>query len=171
MVYIMSSKKGFTLAEVICASAILIFVVAAAFSTYIILSQYVRDITTQSGLQSQTRITVEQMAREIRLASIVAIGGGGNTITLTFNPNKLGGVVRPASQYTLVGNQIRYIPDITLPGQFTTVMDKVDLNLGDRLFQYSGGTNVVTIDARVSNIALTNIEQNAHLTTSIQLRN
>ena len=54
------SLRGFTLVEVLVASALLLLVVTAVFSTYVMLSQYVNNTTVQSILQRKARIAIKK---------------------------------------------------------------------------------------------------------------
>jgi len=161
---------GFTLVEVLIASAILLFVLMALYSTYLMLSQYVRDMSLQAVLQGRTRIAVERMARDIRLASKVSCLPAGTNITLTFDPTKMGQVGSEwISQYRLYGGQILFRPNVSLSKEIV-VIENVNLGAGDKLFQYDSGKKLVTIDLKIENTSLT-ATQSARLTTIVRARN
>jgi prepilin-type N-terminal cleavage/methylation domain-containing protein len=165
-----TAEKGFTLVEVLIASAIFLFVLTALYSTYVMLSQYVRDTSLQAVLQGRTRIAVEKMARDIRLASDVSCLPAGTNITLTFDPVKMGHTGSEwTSQYRLYAGQILFRPDVSL-GKEIVVIGNVNLGAGDKLFQYDTGKKLVTIDLKIENTSLTTT-QSARLTTIIRARN
>lgn len=165
-----NNKKGFTLVEVLTASAILLLVLTALYATYLMISQFVRDTSVQSVLQSRTRLTIERMANDIRLASAVECSGTGSILTLTYEPSRIGKTGNSwTSRYRLVGGKILFSPDVGKEKE-TTIINDVKLGSGDKLFQYDGGKKLVTIDLRTENSSLTTMED-SHLTTAIKARN
>lgn len=164
------SMRGFTITEILTASFILIVVLAMVSSTYIFLSQYVTDVARQATMQRQIRLAIDKMARDIRKASSIDCPPSGNTISLLFDPGKLGETGSLwTSRYRLVGNQILFSPDMGLP-QENLIIDNVALAAGDKLFQYDGGRKLVTIDLRTENLS-PDSSQDAQLTTIVKVRN
>lgn len=163
------NKSGFTLVEVLTTSVILLFVLTAVYSTYIMLSQFVRDTSYQAVLQSHGRWAIERMANDIRLAADVICPPAGDHIELTYDPTKMGQIGSSwTSRYRLLGDEILYAPDVTSRHE-DVILDNV--NLGDkRLFQYDSGRDLVTIDLVVENATLTTT-QDSHLTTVVKVRN
>ena len=165
-----NNKTGFTLVEVLTTSAILLLVLTAVYATYIMLSQFVRDTSAQTVLQSQARLAIERMINDIRLASDVECSGAGTSIKLTYEPEKMGKNGNSwTSRYRLVGDKILFSPNID-ENKETTIINEVKLGSGDKLFQYDGGKKLVTIDLRTEDSSLTTT-QDSHLTTVIQVRN
>ena len=164
-----SNKKGFTLVEVLAASVILVLVLTAIFSTYVMMSQYVKNTITQASLQGEARVAIERMVRNIREASSVSCSVSGNSITLTFDPGRMGEAgANWTSEYRLTSGQILYFPDTTL-GSSSILVDNVNLDAGDQLF-FDSGNGLVTIDMKLTETSL-NTEQKVHLTTIVKKRN
>ena len=106
------NKSGFTLVEVLTTSAILLLVLTAIYATYIMLSQFVRDTSTQTVLQSRGRLAIERMANDIRLASDVICPPAGDHIKLRYDPTKMGQAGSSwTSRYRLSGDEILFAPD------------------------------------------------------------
>lgn len=166
----MKSKKGFTIVELLAASVILLFVLTAVFSTYVLLSGYVQDTAMQAVLQWRARNAMDKITRSIRLASEAEFSLSGNKITLTYDPLKLGqdaGATWDA-EYELSGSQILFTPDTSLGGQVVLVK-KVDLDAGETLFE-DWGNDVVSINLKLKNPTVSS-EQYVTLTTFVKLRN
>lgn len=164
-----TSLTGFTLVEVLTTSAILLFVLTAVYSIYIMLSQFVRDASYQAVLQSHGRLAIERMANDIRLAADVTCPPAGDYIELRYDPAKMGQAGSSwTSRYRLLGDEILYAPDVTSRYE-EVILDNV--NLGNKtLFQYDGGRDLVTIDLVAENTTLTTT-QDSHLTTVVKVRN
>ena len=167
----MYSKRAFTLIEIIIASVIMVFILMAVLSTYVLLSQYVRDTIIQANLQNRSRIVLDRITRDIRLASsVTSCPPSGTSIIIRFIPEKLGLMGDPwESRYRLLGGQVLYTPDIDSPAE-TVILNNVALDMGDRLFEYDGGNKLVTINAKVKNVGL-NRDQISSLITVVELRN
>lgn len=166
----MKDKKGFTIVEALSVSVILLFVLMAVFSSYVMLSQYVRDTTAQTAVQSEARLAIDRMARNIRLASDVNCPAAGTSIDLTFDPGKMGQAGSSwTARYRLAGNQVLFVPNINSTNE-TVILDDVVLNPGQILFQYDGAKKLVTIDLNVENASITTT-QYTPLTTAIKAKN
>lgn len=169
----MNNKMGFTVMEVLVVSVVLLFVLTAVYCTYVMMSQYVGDTTTQAALQAEARIAVERIARDVRLATNVTCDASGGGVTLTFDPTRMGqGGSQWQSRYRLVGNQIIFQPDVNLGGQ-TVIIDNVDLNIvgGERLFTHDPTMNLLRIFIRVRGASISLSEQKASFSTIVRLRN
>jgi len=170
--YMLDKNKGFTIVEALCVSVILLFVLTAVFSTYTLLTRYVRDTTTQTDSQSETRIAVDRIARDIRLATAVTCPASGINIDLTYDPGRIGqaGSVW-TSRYRLSGSQILYRPDISLGGE-TVVLEDLDIDLvgGETPFQYDDIRRLVTINLNVENASMTTT-QDTRLITTVKVKN
>jgi len=165
----MKNKKAFTIPEVLAAAGILTLVIATIFSTYVMMSQYVRGTTTQASLQGEARLAVERMARNTREASDVSCSVSGDTLTLSFMPGQVGQTGSAWDErYLLTGNEIRYFPDITQT-DYTVIAENVNLDTGDQLF-FDGGSGLITIDLKMTSSFL-DTQQQVHLTTIVKKRN
>ena len=165
----MKGKKGFTLTEIMAVTVILILVVASAFSTYIMMAQYVKDAINQALLQGEARLAVEKMARNTREASDVDCSVSGDILTLTFTPGRIGQVGSDwDARYQLINGEIRYFPDTTLT-DYTVIANNVNLDAGDQLF-FDAGDGLITIDLKMVATFLNN-QQQVHLTTIAKARN
>ncbi|MBL7068975.1 MAG: prepilin-type N-terminal cleavage/methylation domain-containing protein [Candidatus Omnitrophica bacterium] len=169
--YFINKRGGFTIPEVLCASVILLFVLMAVFSTYLMLAQYVTDTTAQAGLQGKARVVVDRIARDIRLASGISCPSAGTSITLTFDPAKIGQTGSSwNTRYRLVSDEILYSSDGTDDSEIS-ILDSVSINTGDVLFLYDDTKETVTIDVRTENTPLSGTMQSTRFTTVVQLRN
>ncbi len=166
----MKHEQGFTLVEILTASTISLIVMVIALSTYIMLLEYIPDTAAQAVMQSKIRLGIDKIARDLRHASIITCAPSGNSLTLTFDPSKMGQEGDLWScRYRLVGDQILYSPDGSSDNE-TVLMEHVSLDPGDTLFQYNGGSKLATIDIKTVKTGI-NIEQDAHLTTVVKVRN
>jgi prepilin-type N-terminal cleavage/methylation domain-containing protein len=151
----MGIRRGFTLIEVLVASMIMVLVVAAAFSTYVILSRYISDTTSQGLMQSRARIVMERIVRDTRLASDVVCSGGGTILTLTYTPETVGKSGQTwTAQYRLTADgELLYTPNLG-PMPESVIMVDVAPAVGERLFQYDGGRRTVSINIRTDRAVL-----------------
>ncbi len=160
----MNNRKGITAVEILIASAIIIIVLVAATSIVLMIYGYVGDAIAQTGLQSQARVGVERMVRDIRNAA--AISCSGDTLTLTFLPNPLNdNQPQWQSQYVTAGGEIEYVPEVG--GDRYTIVENVDLG-GNNLFQYDSSNRMVTIELRVRN---PNNDEYTRLKTRVRAKN
>ncbi len=162
--------SGFTLTEVLTASTILVLTIGMILITYTMLTQYAYTMTKQTIVQSEIRLAVDEMARKIREASGIYCPSSGNSIRMTYDPARIG---RSGSQWTaeyvLSANQILYRPNTALSGEYV-VIENVSLSPGQKLFQYNGSKEIVTVDLRVENTFI-DTKQYARLTTEVLVRN
>lgn len=158
-------NRGFTIVEALSMSVILLFVLLAIFSTYIVLTQYATDTTAQAELQRQARTAVDRMARDIREAeSVSPSAGASSTVTLTY-PTWM---ILPNSRYRLVGTQVLYASNVG-SGQESVIANNVILAAGSTLFDTNGG--LVTIDLRLERASISGTTLQSRLTTTVQVRN
>jgi len=150
----MRDRNGFTLVEMLMASMIMVLVVAAAFSTYVILSRYINETATLGVMQSRARIVMERIVRDTRLASSAICSGAGTTLTLTYTPEMVGssGALWTA-QYRLLGGEILYTPELGVVPE-RVVMGDVVPDAGERLFDYDGGTMTVSVNIKTERAVL-----------------
>lgn len=166
---IVKKNTAFTLVEVLTTSAILLFVLMAICATYIMISQFVRDTSSQALLQSRNRLAMEAMVRNIRLASDISCPPAGTSITLTYDPAKMGSTGSTwTTRYRLSGSQIFYTPNL---GTSSEIVVLSNVKLGTKkLFQYDPGTKMAVINSRIENTTLTTV-QDSNLTTAVKVRN
>jgi len=165
----MRNKKGFTLPEVLMVSVVLILVLTATTSIYMMMSQYVKKTIVQASLQSEARVAIEKMARNTREASAVTCSVSGDMLTLDFTAGRVGLVGSDWNEeYILTGGEIRHFPDTTQL-DYTVIAENVNLDAGDQLF-FDAGNGLVTIDLKMTSTVF-NTQQKVHLATIVKKRN
>lgn len=166
----MKHEQGFTLVEVLTSLLITMIVMTIALSTFIMLLEYIPDMVTQAVMQGKIRLGIDKIARDLRQASLITCSSSGDSIILTFDPSKMGQTAAVWScRYRLVGDQILYSPDGGSDNE-TVLIEHISLDSGDTLFQYDGGRKLVTVDIKIEKTGI-NVEQDAHLTTIVKVRN
>ena len=163
-------KNGFTLTEMLISTAILLLVVAVSMSTYLMLSQYVKDLAAQAIVQGKARVSLERMVRDIREAASVTCQSSGNEILLTYDPQRMGLAGSGwTSRYRLNNGQILFTAD-TAAGNEIVVVENVLLDFGVKLLEYNPGTKLVTINLKIRKTGTANV-QDASLSTIVKVRN
>ena len=166
----MANSRGFTLAEVLTTSAVMVLVFAAVMTTCATLCGFARDAISQASLQSQTRVVVERIARTAMEASDAECLNDGNTLILTFDPGKMGGAGALERKRFRLSNGDIYSCDNLELGMENVILRNVDLDRDDTFASFDSGDNMLTINVQVKKAQL-NTEQVARVITMAGLRN
>ena len=120
-------SSGFTLVELLMSIAILSILFGTVFDTFNTFSRSFSKENVRAGLQQKTRIAINLMAQDIRLAGLDPLGGAGGGI-LVAEPTK-----------------IQFAADLDYDGAFDGPFENMTYALnGDRLEQTSHlGTETV----------------------------
>ncbi|MCD4690929.1 hypothetical protein K8S17_05650 [bacterium] len=79
-----TSNRGFTLPEVLIAALLAIGALAAGFAAYGGTMRSFDGTATLAELQREASMAVEVIARDVRSGSSVAIGGGGDSLSIFY---------------------------------------------------------------------------------------
>jgi len=169
-----AGNRGFTLAEVIVTSVILMLVIGVAVSTYVILVQYVKDMAGQAFVQAKARTVIDRMTRDIREAANITCSGSGDTLTLTYDVETLGPSPLYAtdwtSRYRLSGSRILFTQKTSV-GTEVAIIDNVSLDTGDKLFyEDPSAPNFIEITLKISKAGASST-QYADIITTVKARN
>lgn len=86
------NRKGFVLTEILIAMAIFVFIAGGIFTTF-----YAGNVSYQShdasvSAQSQVRLTLETMGRDLRVAQGISLTQDSNSVALSFTKSGEGNV-------------------------------------------------------------------------------
>jgi prepilin-type N-terminal cleavage/methylation domain-containing protein len=164
------SNKGFSLVEMLVALPLILVVFAVIWGTYITTQKLFPGGITQVALQSYGRSALGRIAGNIRLSTGAVVNVAGDTLTVTLDPNLTynnpGDDV--TAQYTLVGTDIIYDPDIFVNNNEVVLLQNAAVVTGVPVFQKNQDLIVITFKVIRTNIFLGT--QSCSLSTSVKMR-
>jgi prepilin-type N-terminal cleavage/methylation domain-containing protein len=144
-----AKSAGFTLVEVMMCVAIISIVFGTIYRSFDIFSRSYTTENVKAGVQQKTRIGIDLMARDIRLAGLDPLGsanagfiaGGTNTSSIQFSAdhNYDGDLDDPFENitYALNGNILEQTSDLGSGSVAATLLD----NVTDLTFTYLDATD------------------------------
>lgn len=163
--------KGFTLVELMTSLAIAMIVAGILVTTYLTTQRIWKGGFSQITIQSQGRIALDKITKNIRAAIDANILDGGNRLQFVIDPNRTISISTDdiSCEYYISGTNIMYDPDTSVSGNEVVMLRNVYQEGSIPFFQLSGNLAVITFRVSLSDVlygaALT------HFTTSINIRN
>jgi len=164
-------EKGFSLVELMVATAIMLVIFGVIASTYLISQRLWRGGFTQITFQSTGRAALEKMARNLRSAIGAAVLDSGNKIRFVTDPNRTYSNASDdiTCEYYISGTNIMYDPNTAVSGNEVTLLRNVTKESTTPFFQTSGNLAVITFKV-YKNDALYGVHW-LSMTTSVEMRN
>lgn len=166
----MKNREGFSLVELMIAISLALVVFSIVWGTYITMQKLFPGGITQVALQSYGRSSLGRIANTIRTATDASVNSGGDTLTITLDPNQtytnLGDDI--TAQYSVSGTDIIYDPDTSVSGDDRVILENVQAETGIPFFQESQDLIVVTFKVTKTSPLLGT--QNCSLSTTIKVR-
>jgi hypothetical protein len=164
-------KQGYTFIELLISLPLIVGIFAVLAGNYIAIKRIFPGSMRQICLQSYARSGLNAMAGNIRLATWASIGGGGNSVTLSLDPNETYNNVSDdvTARYYVSGTDLIYDPNTSVSADETVLLRNVYNVTGIPYFQKSGDLVVVTFKTRESDVIFGTAETS--MSTSLKLRN
>ena len=161
----MSSSAGFTLVEVLLATAVAAIILGAILTTYVFSVRAFKSISTYSNLHSKQRRAIEMFVRDVRAAYDIDTFNA-STKTIAFNIpltfNAAGNVLTDKTITYTFTNRALYRWDSTVANATMVATNIVTLNL--TLFNHDGDN--VTLDTGKGWYIATNDDTGATMVVS-----
>ncbi len=173
--------EGFTLIEVMIASAILLIALESLFSVFWSTQLLVDRGTASNDMQAVGRIGMEKLERNLRMGITPTILAGGDQINFTFdtsaNPDSPTLVTRSiyfsstdGIESTADDNYLVYDPNTSYSGDEETIMNNVRRPSGGVIFSVSG--KVVTVKVRLEkSLAFYGSSETIDVDSTVRMRN
>lgn len=163
--------RGFTLVEILVAVAIFLMAWTSITWAYVLTQRLVRGGSMSVAIQSNARIAMDKITKNLRTALSASIYDNGNRIRFVVDPNRTPEISSDdiTQEYRLSGTDLIYDPDISVSNDETLIGRKVYKEMGFLVFQLDG--NLITVTFRIYENTPIFGYHGTNITTSIKLRN
>ena len=145
----MKKKHGYTLPEILIVTAILILTITATMVMYVTLQKFWRGGSVQAVLQSEMRIALDHISRNVREALQAQLILDGDGIILNLDPNRtyldVSDDIR--CEYFLQKGEIIYVPDMNDMETQKVLLENVSSTEAQTLYQINGRFVTINLEA------------------------
>ena len=162
------SNKGFTLIELMLSFFVTLLAITSVMSSFVMLQVFWREQNLQVAVQSNARLTLEKMIKQIRPGLEAQVLNDGNTLRVRLDPNRTD---TPSDdiwcKYEFADNSITFMPNETSTSK--VILENVQKNGVDSIFSINGRN--MSILFRVWEPASAFQYRGAYMKSSTTLRN
>jgi len=164
------NKKGFSLAELVVSLPLILVVLSIVLGGYVTTQKLFPGGITQVTVQSYGRSALGRIANNIRSATEASINAGGDTLTITLDPNLTYNNLSDdiTAEYAVSGTNITYDPDTSVANDDSILLENAAAETGIPYFQQNQDLIVITFRVTKNSVLLGT--QNCSLSTTVKMR-